>query len=92
MENRLQEFSAEQLDQIQMRLKQQRDYLSEIELIDENCEVNKEACEQMLLTKENLSIQLEAMLQRYQQLTNPEENQEQLYLQQMLTNLVREED
>ena len=45
MENRLQEFTTEQLNQIELRLKQQRDYLSEIELIDENCEVNKEACE-----------------------------------------------
>ena len=46
----------------------------------------------MLITKDELSIQLETMIQRFQQLTNPEENQDQIYFQQLLTNLVREED
>ena len=38
-EGRLNQFSPEQLEEIQMRLEQQRLYLYEIQLIDENCEV-----------------------------------------------------
>ena len=54
--------------------------------------MNKEALETILNTKDNLQFQLDAMLQRYYQATNPEENAERIYLQDMLTNLVRNDD
>ena len=42
--------------------------------------------------KDEMTIQLEQMVTRYQQLTNPEENLDQLYIQQLLNNLVSDED
>lgn len=57
-------------------------------LIDEQCEVREDVLEQQAEARQQLGIQIEQMIQRYQQLTNPNENQDQLYIQQLLSNLV----
>lgn len=52
----LAKIPLDQLEQVKQRLQQQSAYLSDIELIDENFEVNKEALETILNTKDNLQF------------------------------------
>ena len=66
--------------------------LLEHELIDQNCEVREDVLRAQVEFRNQLNVQLEQMMQRYQQLTNPNENQDQVLIQNLLSNLVGKED
>ena len=66
--------------------------LLEHELIDQNCEVREDVLRAQVEFRNHLNVQLEQMMQRYQQLTNPNENQDQVLIQNLLSNLVGKED
>lgn len=73
-------------------LQQQRDYLLAKDLIDEQCAVNEAERDLQIAHLNKLSVQFEQMQSRLYQLKNPNECLEQAQVEQLLSNMVRDDD
>lgn len=78
--NQLDQLPQDQLAIIQQRLIDQRQLLLEEQVIDEQCELREDVINTMIEVRDELRGHYDKMAQRHNQLTNPQENQDQIYI------------
>ena len=90
VDEQYQNLTTEQIQEFKQRVQEKQEYLTQVEIIDENCNLLQDI-DSILGTRNELAQYYNTVQQRYMQLTNPDEEYELNQLQELLRTLVADE-